>query len=230
MLRLARLLLPLLACTAAPLAAQERIAAEPVAALEVSVASDDATAGSGRFVASRPTAVPQGIAAYGPFRVLDHGRAALVDVTDERSPAAFKAMLAAFPDIRTLELVECPGTEEDRANLRLGRMIRARGIDTHVPQGGSVRSGAVELFLAGVHHRAETGAEFAVHAWADEDGREPKDYPRDAPENRAYLDYYREMGMSPAEARAFYDMTNSVPNSSAKWLDAAQMGQWVRYN
>jgi hypothetical protein len=109
-------------------------------------------------------------------------------------------------------------------------MIRARGIDTHVPQGGSVRSGAVELFLAGVHHRAEPGAEFAVHAWADEDGREPRDYPRDAPENRAYLDYYREMGMTPAEARAFYDMTNSVPNASAKWLDAAQMGLWVRYN
>lgn len=239
MLRLARLLLPLLAC-AAPFAAQARIVAEPVAGTEVvvtqvtttevTVASDDAEAGSGRFVASRPAPVPRGIAAYGPFRVLDGSHAALVDVTNERSPAAFQAMLVAFPGIRVLELVECPGTEEDRANLRLGRMIRARGIDTHVPRGGSVRSGAVELFLAGVHHRAEPGAEFAVHAWADEDGREPKDYPRDAPENRAYLDYYQQMGMSPAEARAFYDMTNSVPNASARWMDTAQMAQWVRYD
>lgn len=230
MLRTARLLLTIFACAATPLAAQTRIATESVAVVEVSVASDDAGAGSGRFVASRPAAVPRGIASYGPFRVLDDGRAALVDVTDERSPAAFAAMLAAHPGIRTLELVECPGTEEDRANLRLGRMIRARGIDTHVPRGGSVRSGAVELFLAGLHHRADPGAEFAVHAWADEDGREPKDYPRDAPENRAYLDYYHEMGMTPTEARAFYDMTNSVPNASAKWLDTAQMGQWVRYD
>ena len=139
-------------------------------------------------------------------------------------------MLAAWPGIRVLELIECPGTEEDRANLRLGRMIRARGIDTHVPRGGSVRSGAVDLFLAGVHHRAEPGAEFAVHAWADEDGREPRDYPRDAPENRAYLDYYREMGMTLDEARAFYDMTNAVPNASARWMDTAQMAQWVRYD
>ena len=232
MLRLVRLLLPLLACAAAPLAAQVRIATEQVAFVEVAepAAGDGAAAGSGRFVTSRPAELPRGIASYGPFRVVDSDRAALVGVTDERSPAAFQAMLAAYPGIRVLELVECPGTEEDRANLRLGRMIRARGIDTHVPRGGSVRSGAVELFLAGVHRRAEPGAEFAVHAWADEDGREPKDYPRDAPENRAYLDYYQQMGMTPAEAQAFYDMTNAVPFASARWMDAAQMGQWVRYD
>jgi hypothetical protein len=82
-------------------------------------------------------------------------------------------------------MIECPGTEDDRANLRLGRMIHARGISTHVPAGGSVRSGGVELFLAGVSHRADPEAEFAVHSWADEDGLEAKDYPANAPENRA---------------------------------------------
>ena len=67
-----------------------------------------------------------------------------------------------------LEMIEAPGTEDDRANLRLGRLIRARGIATHVPAGGSVRSGGVELFLAGTRRIADPGAEFAVHAWADE--------------------------------------------------------------
>ena len=33
--------------------------------------------------------------------------------------------------------------------------------------------------------------------------------------------------MSEAEARAFYAMTNSVPNADAKWLTVADMGQWV---
>lgn len=213
-------------------------AAQVVTVTEVTVEdiveedSDVAAAGSGRFVAAAPVdfpvALPRGLATYGPFRVLDDGRAALVGATDERSPAAFRAMLAAHPGITTLELIECPGTEDDRANLALGRMIRARGLATHVPDGGSVRSGAVELFLAGVRHRAEPGAEFAVHAWADEDGREATDYPASAPENRAYLDYYREMGMSPEAARAFYAMTNSVPNASALWLSASEMGRWVR--
>ncbi len=212
----------ILAAIATPAAAQQVITYEVVTEEIVS------ETGSDRFVASGQAVLPKGIARFGPFRVLDTGRAALVDVTDERSPAAFTAMLAAYPALATLEMIECSGTMDDGANLRLGRMIRAKGIATHVPKGGSVRSGGVELFLAGARRMADPGAEFAVHAWEDEDGKEPGDFAADAPVNRAYLDYYREMGMSAIEARAFYDMTNSVANAEAKWLNAAQMGQWVR--
>ena len=184
--------------------------------------------GSERFVASAPAEVPQGLASFGPFRVIDPVRAALVDTTDSRSPAQFEAMLKAYPGIALIEMIDCPGTEDDRANLRLGRLIHARGLVTHVPRGGSVRSGGVELFLAGRQRIADPGAEFAVHSWADEDGRQAADYPETAPENRAYLDYYREMGMSAEGAKAFYAMTNSVPFEDAKWFGAAEMARWVR--
>jgi hypothetical protein len=36
------------------------------------------------------------------------------------------------------------------------------------------------------------------------------------------------MGMPDGEARAFYAMTNSVPNADAKWLTAQDMGRWVK--
>lgn len=183
--------------------------------------------GSERVVNVAPPGIPKGIARFGPFVVLDGSRAALVDVTDSASPAQFAAMMKAHPGIAVLEMIECPGTEDDRANLRLGRMIRAKGLTTHVPAGGSVRSGGVELFLAGKLRKADPGAEFAVHAWADEDGREPTDYAEGAPENRAYIDYYVEMGMTDGAAKAFYAMTNSVPNADAKWLTARDMKQWV---
>lgn len=209
---------------AAPAAAHQVVYETVIEAVEVDAA------GGERLVASSAAAAPKGMAAFGPFRVLDHTRAALVGETDEASPVQFAALLNAFPQIATLELVEVPGTQDDRANLKLGRMIRARGIATHVPEGGSVRSGGVELFLAGVRHTAAPGAEFAVHSWADEDGREARDYPADAPENRAYLAYYREMGMAPARASAFYAMTNSVPFDQARWLTAAEMGRWVAIN
>ena len=186
-----------------------------------------ADAGSERLVGAAPAQVPRGIAAFGPFRVLGATRAALVDVTSSASPAQFTAMLRAYPGITLIEMIECPGTQDDRANLRLGRMIRARGISTHVPAGGSVRSGAVELFLAGKTRMADPGAEFAVHSWSDQDGREAADYADSAPENRAYIGYYQEMGMAPGAARAFYAMTNSVPNAQAKWLSSADMGRWV---
>ena len=228
MRKIAAFLIGLGALTASPLAAQVIVYQE----ITEEIVEAPAT-GSDRFVDAHaepvaPLAIPRGIATYGPFRVIDNRRAALVDATDSRSPGQFTAMLHAFPGIKTLEMVECPGTEDDRANLRLGLMIHARGIATHVPSGGSVRSGAVELFVAGAQHSADHGAEFAVHSWADEFGLEPKDYAENAPENSAYIDYYRTMGMSEAEARGFYAMTNSVPNAEAKWLTAAEMGRWVR--
>lgn len=221
--RLAALLLPLLALGASPALADTVV--ETVEVTEIA-----APGGSERYVVAAPALVPQGIARFGPFRVLDGSRAALVDVTDARSPAQFDAMLRAFPGISLIEMIDCPGTEDDRANLKLGRMIHARQITTYVPQGGSVRSGGVELFLAGKQRIADPGAEFAVHSWADEDGREAKDYPADAPENRAYLDYYAEMGMTAVQARAFYAMTNSVPFDDARWLTAQDMSKWVALN
>ncbi len=182
-----------------------------------------------RFIASgaRLPAGAAGIAAFGPFRVIDARRAALVAPTDAASPQAFAAMLAAFPGLEVIAFVDAPGTSHDLANLRLGRAIRAAGLATHVPAGGSARSGAVELFLAGTRRMIDPGALFAVHSWRDERGREPADFAPDAPENRLYLDYYAEMGMSETQARDFYAMTNSVPHAGALWLEGTEMARWI---
>jgi len=204
------------------------LSAVPASAGTAIVVEEWVGAGASRFVSpALARAERSALAAYGPFRVLDEGTAALVGVTDEDSPAAFRQMLRDHPGLATLAFIECPGTEDDRANLVLGRMIRAAGLAAWVPEGGSVRSGAVELMLAGASLRIEDGAEFAVHAWEDEDGYEAGDYAADSPANRKYLAYYREMGMSAEQATAFYAMTNSVAFEDARWLDGAEMRGWV---
>jgi hypothetical protein len=188
-----------------------------------------ARAQGARFAAAPLKAKPrQALAQYGPFMVINGERAALVGSTDGTSPAHFDAMLNDFPGLRTLEMIEAPGTSNDIANLAIGRRIRAHGLATHVPSNGSVRSGAVELFLAGVRRSVDDGAWFAVHSWLDNHGREPDDFAPDDPANRLYLDYYMEMGMSEQRARAFYAMTNSVPHHSAKWLRGEEMKAWIR--
>ena len=179
------------------------------------------------FVDRRFRNYNRGVAQYGPFRVLDYRRVALVGETDATTPGYFRAMMRDFPDLEQLDMVECPGTRDDRANLQVGRMIRAAGLVTHVPAVGSVRSGAVELFLAGVERDIAQGAEFAVHSWMDAYGREADDFAMHAQENRQYLDYYREMGMSAEQARSFYAFTNSVPHARALWLDASDMRRWT---
>ncbi len=175
----------------------------------------------------RDTSQLGAVAQYGPFVVLGKDRAALVGSTGEATPHQFDAMLSDFPGIAVLEMIEAPGTTNDIANLALGRRIRDAGIATHVPSDGSVRSGAVELFLAGTERTIETGAYFAVHSWLDNHGRQPRDFAPDAPENRLYIDFYVEMGMTEAAAREFYAMTNSVPHEDALWLRAEEMARWV---
>jgi hypothetical protein len=168
------------------------------------------------------------LAQYGPFVVTSATRAAMVGSTDSASPSHFDAMIRDFPELAVLDLVEAPGTSNDIANLAVARRIRANGIATHVPNGGSVRSGAVELFLAGATRTMEEGAMFAVHSWLDNHGNEADDFPADHAAHRLYLDFYVEMGMSEERARGFYDMTNSVPHAGALWLRAADMRPWVR--
>ncbi len=164
---------------------------------------------------------------YGPFVVTSPNSASIIGSTDSASPAHFDAMLRDFPQLAVLNMVEAPGTSNDIANLAVGRRIREAGIATHVPSTGSVRSGAVELFLAGTSRTLERGAQFAVHSWLDNHGREADDFASNHPAHRLYLDYYVEMGMSETRAREFYAMTNSVPHSSALWLNANDMRPWI---
>jgi hypothetical protein len=185
--------------------------------------------GAQRFVSPQVAQVERtAIATYGPFRVLDGTRAALVGLTDSDSPAEFVQMVDDYPRIATLVFVDCPGTYDDRANLRLGRMIREHGLAVEVPEGGSVRSGAVELVLAGRSLTIADDAEFAVHSWLDDRGLGAWDYAPDSPEHAKYLDYYREMGMSREAAAQFYALTNSVPFESALWLSGSEMRDWVQ--
>ena len=59
---------------------------------------------------------------------LDGKRAALLGTTDTLSPRHFAQMLSEHPGIEVLEMIEAPGTRDDIANLKLGRMIREKGI------------------------------------------------------------------------------------------------------
>ena len=186
------------------------------------------TRNAARYAQPVPSGRPEmALAQYGPFLVMSESVATMVGSTNRHSPRDFDGMLRDFPGIQTLEMVEAPGTSNDIANLAVGRKIRAHGIATHVPRGGSVRSGAVELFLAGETRTIADGATFAVHAWLDNHGREASAFAPGHPAHRLYLDYYVAMGFSEEQAQAFYDMTNSVPHAEALWLSSEEMRGWI---
>jgi hypothetical protein len=164
---------------------------------------------------------------FGPFHVVTLDRAELFGSIETDTPAQFTAMLRAYPALKQIDMVDCPGTDDDEANFAIAHMIRKAGIATNVPDGGSVRSGGVELFLAGAKRHAAPSAEFAVHSWRDEDGREPDDFAVNDPVNQEYIAYYREIGMSDAKAHAFYTLTNSVPNDDALYLNGRDLAAYI---
>jgi hypothetical protein len=207
----------------------------PIAAHATSITVEEivyeqAVSGAERYVADQfgqiaPSRTP--LASFGPFHMVAPDRAELIGSIESETPAQFRALLRAFPGLTQIDMVDCPGTGDDEANLALARMVRKAGITTYIPDGGSVRSGGVELFLAGAKRRAAPTAEFAVHSWLDEDGMEADDYAADDPAHQAYLGFYREMGMSDANARAFYAMTNSAPHDDARYLDRRDIARYV---
>lgn len=163
---------------------------------------------------------------FGPFRIIAPDTVEMTGTVDSYTPALFRQMLSQYPGIKRIEMLDCDGSVDEAANLNLARMIRRAGISTHVPAHGSVRSGAVELFLAGISRTAHPDAEFIVHSWMDEDGREANDYPASDPVHAEYLDYYREMGVSAPTAKAFYALTNSVPFSDQLRLSRSDMARF----
>jgi len=175
---------------------------------------------------SRAIAASTALGQYGPFRVIGADTIEMTGTVDSYTPTLFRQMIRDFPAIKHIEMLDCDGSVDEAANLRLARMIRQAGISTNVPAHGSVRSGAVDLFLAGVTRTAEPDAEFIVHSWMDEDGRQARDFPASDPVHAEYLDYYAEMGVPLPTARAFYALTNSVPFSEQLRLSRRDMARF----
>ena len=208
------------------------VVAQTTTTIEIEAYVDeDAVGGAERFVADQfANATPSrtSLASFGPFHMVAPDRAELIGSIESETPAQFRALLRAFPGLAQIDMIECPGTGDDEANLALARMVRSAGISTYVPDGGSVRSGGVELFLAGAKRSAAPTAEFAVHSWRDEDGYEASDFAANDPVHQEYIRFYRDMGLSEAEARSFYAMTNTAPHDDALYLNSRDLGRYVR--
>jgi hypothetical protein len=202
---------------------------EDAALLDDAALAADADLGATRRYAPAASlaTLGQAKARFGPFAVVDAQTVRMAGDVTAATPRQFAAMLAAFPGLKRLEMIDCPGSLDEEANLILARAIRRAGMETVVPAGGSVRSGAVELWLAGVTRRAAADAEFGVHSWMDANGYEASDYPASDPVHAEYLGYYREMGMDDAKARAFYALTNSTPFDDVRYLTRDDMARFV---
>ena len=107
-----------------------------------------------------------------------------------------KAFLDDNPQLEHLVLRRMPGTKDSHTNLRIARMIRARGLTTHLERRSAIASGAVDLFIAGRERTLECGALIGVHSWSIGKFISPKDMGRD--DSRALHEkFLADMGVDP---------------------------------
>lgn len=109
---------------------------------------------------------------------------------NSKTPKQLKDIITNNPQIKTIVMLDVPGSCDDEANLPMSAWVREQGLNTHLTSSSHVASGGTDFFLAGVNRTMEEGAQIGVHSWSD-GIKEAKDIPKDdsAHEmNRKYIE------------------------------------------
>ncbi len=138
----------------------------------------------------------------------------------------FEAMISEYPEIGRIEIIECPGSGNDDVNLEVSALVYARGISTHIKDGGEVASGGTDFFLAGVKRTVGTDTRIGVHSW-EGGGQEATDFPVGHQEHQKYIDYYVSVGFSQELAEDFYYFTiNAASSDNMHYMTAGEISQY----
>lgn len=116
--------------------------------------------------------------------------------SNSKSLDDMRRFLNENPDVKTLVLTMMPGTQDADLNIRIARLIRRRGLNTHLRADSRIASGAVDLFLAGNERTMECGAQIGVHSWSSSLGYAPGEVGWDE-RQRYHETFLRDMGIDP---------------------------------
>jgi len=163
---------------------------------------------------------------YGIFSSQDANTAFMNGVIGSNTPAHWDNFIAAFPNTNKIIMRDCPGSEDDEANLQAARKIHNNNLTIHLPADAEIASGAVDLFLAGTTRTREAGSKIGVHSWSD-GNNDATAFPVGHENHQPYIDYYKEMGFSQEDAEAFYYFTiNAATASDIHWMTDAEIEQY----
>lgn len=164
---------------------------------------------------------------YDPLNVSVNGDEIIATgVIDGTTPDILGRAIQNNPEVKTLVLLNVPGSADDVSNLKVARKVRAAGLTTLIPADGMVASGGTDLFLAGAERKIEEGACLGVHSWAGGtifSLKQGNDFPKDDPEHQKYLTYYTEMGI-PTD---FYWYTlDAADAENMHWMTDAEIQRY----
>jgi hypothetical protein len=115
------------------------------------------------------------------------------------------------PEVKTLELQQIDGSNNDGINMHTGRLIRNAQLTTLIPKTGDVNSGGVDLFAAGFKREYVTGGKVGVHSWCCEKGKSAHLLSKDDPAHGAQLTYFREVLGKELGPEFYFFTINAAP-------------------
>lgn len=152
----------------------------------------------------------------------------LLGTFDDHTATQVIAKLKQHPDIQVLVLTVNGGSINDEETLRLGRYIRANGLDTHLVENGVAASGGVSLLLAGNNRSIGGGAHVGVHAWAQCRSREniclsATDFPESDDAHALHRDYTQQML---GNDDFYWFSIHAVSHDSIHWLSEDELARF----
>ncbi len=139
---------------------------------------------------------------FGIFSVVNTTTAEMDGTIGSNSLTNFNAMIAANPNINTINIVNCDGSSDDTVNLQLSTLVHQRGTNIHINDNGSIASGGTDFFLAGTTRTKGTNTRIGVHSWAG-NGVVATDFPVGHANHLQYINYYVAVGFTQQQAEDF---------------------------
>ncbi|HIA71160.1 MAG TPA: hypothetical protein EYO01_00420 [Phycisphaerales bacterium] len=135
------------------------------------------------------------------------------------TPFRVMELLLHHPEVKTIIMVDVPGSVDDVSNFQACQMVRLHGLNTHLQSDGIVSSGGTDFFQAGVERTCEKGARFGIHSWGGF-GIEGDQIPKESDEHQMYLDFCDEMSIP----QSFYWYTlKAAPTSGMHWMTESEL-------
>ena len=149
---------------------------------------------------------------------------------NKNSKECFDDLIKQYPNITTINIVNCDGSSDDEVNLQLSKEVHSRGINTHLLDDASIASGGVDFFLAGIKRTRDNNTKIGVHSWSD-GNNSATDFSVGHSNHLPYIDYYKSVGFTQQEAEDFYYFTiNAAPASSIHWMTDTEIIQYKMLN
>jgi len=163
---------------------------------------------------------------FGIFKVLaDDATIEMNGVIGSNTLTNFNNLIAAFPNAKKINMLDCGGSEDDETNLLVSKKMHDLGFEFHLLATSVIASGAVDMYVGGTKRTREAGSRIGVHSW----GAGPGDpiatsYPIGHAVHLPYINYYTSVGFTQQQAEAFYYFTiNAATASNIHWMTDAEL-------